>query len=155
MRLDGSLDAVGPRALFVTLGGEGANLSGSSRAAQWMLLDQMVGEARGRSAADSPPAWLTPAGRAVLARYLARLRVALDRQALGRLGLSVEQVQNDLRTLVEGQRAGVVMQDARRVPLVVRGGDDLRMSPERFAALRLPVAKPTVEYPACRATFNS
>ena len=67
------------------------------------------------------------------------LRVALDRQALGRLGLSVEQVQNDLRTLVEGQRAGVVMQDARRVPLVVRGGDDLRMSPERFAALRLPV----------------
>lgn len=31
------------------------------------------------------------------------------------------------------------MQDARRVPLVVRGSDDLRMSPERFAALRLPV----------------
>ncbi|MFN7137626.1 MAG: amidohydrolase, partial [Thermomonas sp.] len=28
VRLDGSLDAVGPRALFVTLGGDGANLSG-------------------------------------------------------------------------------------------------------------------------------
>ncbi len=67
------------------------------------------------------------------------LRVAIDRLAVGRLGLTVEQVQNDLRTLVEGQRAGVVMQDARRVPLVVRGGDDLRLSPERFAALRLPV----------------
>lgn len=65
-------------------------------------------------------------------------RVAIDRQAAGRLGLTVEQIQNDLRALVEGQRAGVVMQDARRVPLVVRGGDDLRLSPERFAQLRLP-----------------
>ena len=42
VRLDGSLDAIGPRALFVTLGGDGANLSGSSRAAQWMLLDQLI-----------------------------------------------------------------------------------------------------------------
>ena len=65
-------------------------------------------------------------------------RVAIDRQAAGRLGLSVEQIQNDLRTLVEGQQVGVVMQDARRVPLVVRGGEDLRMSPAQFAQLRLP-----------------
>ena len=67
------------------------------------------------------------------------LRVALDRQAIGRLGLSVEQVQADLRALVEGQRAGVVVQDARRVPLVVRGSDALRLSPEQFAQLRLPM----------------
>ena len=66
------------------------------------------------------------------------LRVALDRQAIGRLGLSVEQVQADLRTLVEGQRVGVVVQDVRRVPLVVRGSDALRLSPELFAGLRLP-----------------
>lgn len=66
-------------------------------------------------------------------------RVAIDRQAAGRLGLSVEQIQNDLRTLVEGQRVGVVMQDARRVPLVVRGSDALRLSPEQFAQLRLPM----------------
>ncbi|WP_404300196.1 efflux RND transporter permease subunit [Alicycliphilus denitrificans] len=66
------------------------------------------------------------------------LRVALDRQAIGRLGLSVEQVQADLRALVEGQRAGVVVQDVRRVPLVVRGSDALRLSPELFAGLRLP-----------------
>ncbi len=65
-------------------------------------------------------------------------RVAIDRQAAGRLGLSVEQIQNDLRTLVEGQRVGVVMQEALRVPLVVRGSDALRLSPEQFAQLRLP-----------------
>ena len=70
VRLDGSLHAVGPRALFVTLGGDGANLSGSSRAAQWMLLDQLIDEARGRIPPDSRFALLTPAGRATLAKYL-------------------------------------------------------------------------------------
>ena len=70
VRLDGSLDAIGPRALFITLGGDGANLSGSSRAAQWMLLDQLIDEVRGRIAADSKFALLTPAGRSTLATYL-------------------------------------------------------------------------------------
>ena len=68
------------------------------------------------------------------------LRVAIDRQAAGRLGLTVEQVQNDLRMLVEGLPTGVVMQDARRVPLVIRGSDELRLSPALFAQLRLPLA---------------
>ena len=69
VRLDGSLDAIGPRALFVTLGGDGANLSGSSRAAQWMLLDQLIDEVRGRIAPNSQFALLTPAGRTTLAKY--------------------------------------------------------------------------------------
>lgn len=69
VRLDGSLDAIGPRTLFVTLGGDGANLSGSSRAAQWMLLDQLIDEVRGRIPQDSQFALLTPAGRTTLAKY--------------------------------------------------------------------------------------
>lgn len=69
VRLDGSLDAIGPRALFVTLGGDGADLSGSSRAAQWMLLDQLIDEAHGRISPDSRFALLTPAGRTTLAKY--------------------------------------------------------------------------------------
>lgn len=84
MRLDGSADPLGPRMLFVRMGAAGSELSGSSRAAQWMLLDQMVAEARGRIAADSPHALLTPAGRATLARYLAgtgRIVVRVDRAA--------------------------------------------------------------------------
>lgn len=84
VRLDGSLDAVGPRALFVTLGGDGANLSGSSRAAQWMLLDQLVDEVRGRIPQDSQFALLTPAGRATLARYIGgggRVMVRVQRAA--------------------------------------------------------------------------
>lgn len=84
MRLDGSADPIGPRVLFVKLGSDVLGKSGSSRAAQWMLLDQMVGEARGRIAADSPHALLTPAGRAALARYLAgngRIVVNVNRAA--------------------------------------------------------------------------
>lgn len=84
MRLDGSADPVGPRALFVRLGSAGAELAGKSRAAQWMLLDQMVAEARGRVPVDSPHALLTPAGRATLARYLAgngRIVVQVNRAA--------------------------------------------------------------------------
>ena len=84
MRLDGSADPIGPRVLFVKLGSDMLGKSGSSRAAQWMLLDQMVGEARGRIAADSPHALLTPTGRAVLARYLAgngRILVYVNRAA--------------------------------------------------------------------------
>lgn len=84
MRLDGSPDPVGPRALFVRLGSGTAELAGKSRAAHWMLLDQMVAEARGRVPVDSPHALLTPAGRATLARYLAgngRIVVQVHRAA--------------------------------------------------------------------------
>ena len=84
VRLDGSLDAIGPRVLFVTLGGEGANLSGRSRAAQWMLLDQLIDEVRGRIPQDSQFALLTPAGRATLARYFGgggRVLVRIQRAA--------------------------------------------------------------------------
>ncbi|HEY5970964.1 MAG TPA: amidohydrolase family protein [Pseudoxanthomonas sp.] len=84
VRLDGGADTIGPRALFVKLGSDALGLSGNSRAAQWMLLDQLVGEARGRIAADSPHALLTPAGRAVLAKYLAgngRIVVYVNRAA--------------------------------------------------------------------------
>jgi hypothetical protein len=84
VRLDGSLDAIGPRALFVSLGGDAASLSGSSRAAQWMLLDQLVDEIRGRIPQDSQFALLTPAGRTALAKYFGgggRVVVRIQRAA--------------------------------------------------------------------------
>ncbi|MDH5824620.1 amidohydrolase family protein [Luteimonas sp. RD2P54] len=84
MRLDGDPEPAGPKLLFLQLGSRGASLTGSSRAAQWMLLDQLVDEARGRIGADSHAALLTPAGRSVLARYLdgnGRIVVNVDRAA--------------------------------------------------------------------------
>jgi len=69
------------------------------------------------------------------------LQVEIQREAAGRLGLSIEQIQNDLRTLVEGRISGVVIQDAQRLPLLIRGSEQLQMSPELFAQLRLPVSE--------------
>jgi len=68
------------------------------------------------------------------------LQVALDRQALGRAGLSVESVQNDLRALVEGRTVGVVVEQGRRLPLIIRGPEVLQNSSTLFHQLRLPVS---------------
>lgn len=84
MRLDGGPDPVGARALFLHLGAGASSLSGGSRAAQWMLLDQLIAEARSPATADHHGALLTPAGRTALARYLdggGRIIVNIDRAA--------------------------------------------------------------------------
>ena len=65
------------------------------------------------------------------------LQVRIDRQAAGRLGLNAEAIQADLRRWVEGQPMGVVHEDGRRTPLVVRGPQALREAPADFEALRL------------------
>lgn len=74
--LDGRYDAVlkGTHALFVQLGSAGGEISGGSRAAQYMLLDQAVREASERGPMG-PKALLHPQGRTVLAHYLAGGRV--------------------------------------------------------------------------------
>lgn len=71
VRLDGTPDPVGPRVLFIDLGTDGARLTGRSRAAEWMLLDQLIDEAHGRIRPEATGALLTPAGRATLARFAA------------------------------------------------------------------------------------
>lgn len=84
VRLDGSTDVLGQRPLYLSIGGSASGKGGSSRAAQWMLLDQAVAEARGQVPATSPHALLTPAGRATLARYLSgqgRIFVNVNRAA--------------------------------------------------------------------------
>jgi cobalt-zinc-cadmium resistance protein CzcA len=68
------------------------------------------------------------------------LQVDIDRVAAGRLGLSAEQVQNDLRTMIGGQASGVVIDGVQRLPLLVRGSEAVRLSPELFQQLRLPLA---------------
>ncbi len=65
------------------------------------------------------------------------LKIAVDRLAAGRFGLNVDDIQNDLKSLLEGQTAGTVIQQGRRVPLVLRGPEGLRASPADFEALRL------------------
>ena len=65
------------------------------------------------------------------------LRVVVDRLQAGRLGLSVEEVQDALRTQLEGQRAGMVVEGNRRTPIILRGSAAMRISPADFAAMRI------------------
>jgi len=122
LRLDGGADPIGPRALFVRLGSGASALSGKSRAAQWMLLDQLVAEARGRAPADSPHALLTPAGRSALARYLAgngRIVVAVQRAA-------------DIRQLLRWAQR-------EKVRIAIAGGAEAWALAPQIAQARVPV----------------
>ena len=65
------------------------------------------------------------------------LRVVVDRLVAGRYGLSVEDVQDALRAQIEGQRAGIVIDGNRRIPIVLRGPDAVKVSPAEFASLSI------------------
>jgi cobalt-zinc-cadmium resistance protein CzcA len=86
------------------------------------------------------------------------LQIALDRGRIGRAGLSVEDVQDDLRSMVEGRQAGVVVESGRRLPLLLRGplGGTQGVSPELFAQLALPgndgMAIPLMQLAALQGT---
>lgn len=130
MRLDGSIDPMGPRALFVRLGAGAADLSGKSRAAQWMLLDQLVAEARGRVPVDSPHALLTPAGRSTLAKFLGgqgRIVVNINRAADIRQLLRWAKKENVRVAISGGAEAWKLASElaAAKVPVFVDGLADL------------------------------
>ncbi len=63
------------------------------------------------------------------------LRVDLDRTVVGGLGTSAADIQRQLRTLIEGQRVGVVAVAASRVPLVLRGAARYRQDPAQLGAM--------------------
>lgn len=122
VRFDGNADPIGPRALFLRLGAAASELTGQSRAAQWMLLQQMVDEARGQVAADSPHALLTPAGRRTLARYLSgqgRIVVEVDRAA-------------DIRQLLRWAAR-------EKVKIAIAGGAEAWQLAPELAAAKVPV----------------
>lgn len=122
VRLDGSPDPIGPKVLFVQLGSDGANLSGGSRASQWMLLDQFIDEVRGRLPAGSPMTMLTPAGRDTLARYL---------NGGGRMMVGVQRA-SDIRQLLRWSQR-------HNVRIAIQGGAEAWMLAPQLAAAKVPV----------------
>jgi len=68
------------------------------------------------------------------------LRVDVDRSAAGRLGLSVEALEQLLRAQLEGRRVGTIYEGMRRTPLVIRGAEDVQTSPDAFAGLLVSLA---------------
>jgi len=67
-------------------------------------------------------------------RYLG---VRIDRAAAGRYGLDVATVQDELRGQFEGRTAGIVIEQQRRTPVLVRGPQALADTPALLAQLSL------------------
>jgi cobalt-zinc-cadmium resistance protein CzcA len=65
------------------------------------------------------------------------LKIDVDRLMSGRTGLSVTNVQDELRALLEGASAGIVAEPGRRTPILIRGPDPIRESPELFSQTQL------------------
>lgn len=132
VRMDGSPDPIGPRTLFVEIGGDALGLSGNSRAAQWMILDQLIDEVRGRIAPDANAALLTPAGRATLAKYLGgggRVVVGVNRAA-------------DIRQLLRWAAK-------HKLRIAIAGGAEAWKLAPQLAAAKVPVfVNPLANLPA-------
>lgn len=109
------------RSLFVELGGGAtAALSGGSRAAHYMLLDQAIRELRTRGDMGAR-ALLYPAGREVLGRYLKG----------GRLVVHVERAADISWTLQFARQYGF--------KLVIVGGAEAWLVADELAAAQVPV----------------
>jgi cobalt-zinc-cadmium resistance protein CzcA len=65
------------------------------------------------------------------------LQVVIDPIAAGRNGLAVADVQDELRAQIDGISAGTVIEPGKRTPILVRGGDEVRLSEARFRSLRV------------------
>ncbi|MDK9725624.1 MAG: CusA/CzcA family heavy metal efflux RND transporter [Sterolibacteriaceae bacterium MAG5] len=63
--------------------------------------------------------------------------VDIDRLAAGRFGLGVEEIASALRTQLEGETVGLVLEGVRRTPLTIRGGEEMRLSPALFAGMHI------------------
>ncbi len=68
------------------------------------------------------------------------LVLKVDRLAAGRYGMTTDELEDLLRSQIEGVQIGIVQEGSQRTPLLIRGVDSLRESPEDFVSL--PVTLP-------------
>jgi imidazolonepropionase-like amidohydrolase len=120
--LDGRFDSVlpGSHSLFVQMGGDGAKRAGGTRAAQYMLLEQAVHEAR-TAGPESQGALLHAAGREALTRYLTGGRVVFE----------VDRAADILGVLRFAQRNGIKP--------VISGGDEAWLVAKELVKANVPV----------------
>ncbi len=119
--LDGGYESfIGNPVLFINVGRDASSLSGGSRAAQWMLLNQSMQEA------DSPPvstekAMLTRAGRGTLSMYANG----------GTVIFGVDRASDILEVLKFAENYGL--------KAIISGGTEAWMVAQQLAAANVPV----------------
>lgn len=135
--LDGSFDSLIAKtnALFVTVGGGANELSGGSRAAQWMLLEQAVHEARSRGPVQDR-SLLRPLGREALAKYLAGGRVVFQAMRASDIRQTIAFAkENGMKPIIAGAAEAWVVADElaeQNVPVLI---DALQNLPSSFDAI--------------------
>ncbi|MEZ5758197.1 MAG: CusA/CzcA family heavy metal efflux RND transporter [Emcibacteraceae bacterium] len=65
------------------------------------------------------------------------LRLQIDTMAAGRLGISVDEISELLRSQIEGLNVGLVYEGARRTPIIIKGTEEVRNSPADFENLQI------------------
>jgi hypothetical protein len=124
------------RTLFIALGSGAAPLTGNSRAAQYMLLDQAIRETRG--ALFEGDRLLTVAGRETLARYLGGGRVvfSVDRAIDIRRALAFAKKHGMKPVLSGGVEAWKVASElaAAKVPVLIDPLSNLPGNYDQFGA---------------------
>jgi len=71
------------------------------------------------------------------------LQVKINKEMAGRLGISVNSVQEILKTQINGIEVGIIYEGIRSIPLMIRGGEEVKSS--TLEMLKRPV---TVETPS-------
>ncbi len=137
--LDGRYDAVlaGSRSLFVQMGAQGASVAGGTRAAEYMLLEQAIREARATGPV-AQGALLHTAGRETLARYLAGGRVLFQVDRAADIRKVVEfALRNGMKPVIlGGDEAWLVAKELAKanVPVILNPLDDLPADYDRLAS---------------------
>jgi len=67
-----------------------------------------------------------------------QVHIAIDRQAIARYGINVEDVQEVIRTAVGGAKAGQMFEDVRRFDILVRNTPESRTTKEAISHLLVP-----------------
>ena len=129
-RLDGTVEPTA-RALFVDVGGDASVLSGGSRAAQFMLFQQAIGEARSpKSLLPGDARLLTPGGRQALATYVGG-GTASTIGVNGTIVFDVDRA-SDIRQVISFARR-------EKLHLVIKGATEAWRVATELAAARVPV----------------
>lgn len=71
------------------------------------------------------------------------LKIDIDRLAVGKFGLSTDEVQELLKTALEGSQIGIVLEEGRRSPVIVRGETTFRDSVTAFSHMLIALPNGT------------
>lgn len=82
--------------------------------------------------------------RTILNEGVQYLSVAIDRLQAGRLALNVDDIADGLRAQIEGKTLGIVVENGRRTPVLLRGAESVRGSSATFVGLRMTLPNGTV-----------